>query len=200
MIETGGFPKGKLFEDIYTQFKVFHYANKVVSMNRSYYYYRINTQSISHKKEFNPKKMDFVYSCYEQYNYIKFHNPEYLDIASAKYIHSIIVMAKGWTRNYIYTPENQMLKELRRLAIEWKQQNKYTKYISEELKRNINALTKNIIYWKFYLQMKKVYQGFHCRPRVQKILRLFWGRYYCGVGKGEMAILKKLINLREKLH
>lgn len=171
----GGFPEGKLFEDIYTQFKVFHYANKVVSMNKYYYLYRMNAQSISHKKKFNPQKMDFVYSCYEQYNYIKYHNPEYIDLASAKYISSVIIMAKGYTKNYIYAPENRMLKELRYLAIEWRKQNNYTKYISDELKSEIESLLKGLIHWRIFLHYKKIYKGFHCRPRVQRLLKQVWG-------------------------
>lgn len=121
--------------------------------------------------------MDLVYSCYEQYNYIKFHNPEYLDMASAKYINSIIIMAKGYTKNHIFTPENKMLKKLRHLAVEWKKQNSYTIYISDKLKQDINSLTKRLIYWKCYFKIKKIYKGFHCRPRIQKIMRLFFGAF-----------------------
>lgn len=113
----------------------------------------------------------------KQYSYIKLHNPEYLDIASAKYINSIIVMAIGYTKNYIFTPENKMLKILRNLAIEWKKQNSYTIYLSEELKQDISSLTKNLIYWKFYFKIKKIYKGMNCRPRIQKIMRLFFGGF-----------------------
>ena len=169
----GGFPEGKLFEDIYTQFKVFHYANKVVSMNKHYYLYRMNAQSISHKK-FNPRKMDFVYSCCNQYNYIKFYPPEYIDLASAKYISSVIIMAKGYTTNRICTTENRMLKELRNLAAEWKKQHNYTKYISVELKSEIESLIKGLLHWRIFLYYKKIYKGFHCRPRVQRLLKLIW--------------------------
>ncbi len=55
------FPVGRLFEDIFTTYKLFLKAEKVVVIDQGYYYYRQREGSIT-LVEFNPKKIDLVSS------------------------------------------------------------------------------------------------------------------------------------------
>ena len=53
------YPKGKLYEDIATTYKVFLKANKIAFLNQELYYYRQRDDSIM-RKEFNIKEMDYI--------------------------------------------------------------------------------------------------------------------------------------------
>ena len=53
------YPKGKLYEDIATTYKVFLKANKIAFLNQELYYYRQRDNSIM-RKEFNIREMDYI--------------------------------------------------------------------------------------------------------------------------------------------
>ncbi|WP_338587251.1 glycosyltransferase [Clostridium baratii] len=53
------YPKGKLYEDIVTTYKVFMKSKKIIFINKNLYYYRQRSNSIMSSK-FNPREMDYV--------------------------------------------------------------------------------------------------------------------------------------------
>ncbi len=53
------YPKGKLYEDIATTYKVFLKAEKIIFINKNLYYYRQRSNSIM-GSDFNIKEMDYI--------------------------------------------------------------------------------------------------------------------------------------------
>lgn len=59
LFEGISFPVGKLYEDEYVTYRLFHKAKKSVMTNTVFYYYRSNPDSITHRK-FSPQELDRI--------------------------------------------------------------------------------------------------------------------------------------------
>jgi len=64
------FPKGRLFEDSATTYKLVDLSNKIAVCSKSVYNYVIRSSSISHNK-FSEKKLDLIISTKEMTDFIK---------------------------------------------------------------------------------------------------------------------------------
>lgn len=72
------FPKGRLYEDSATTYKLVDKAKKISLVNKYIYYYAIRKNSIS-SCNFNEGKMDLVYSTKEMTDYIQQKYPELIN-------------------------------------------------------------------------------------------------------------------------
>ena len=73
------FPLGRKFEDTATSYLYVANANRVGHINRCYYYYRLNPNSIT-QTSFDPKsRWDFVIGYEERLQYVINHNLPYVD-------------------------------------------------------------------------------------------------------------------------
>lgn len=89
------FPRGKYFEDIFTIYKLFEKAHRVVKINQSKYYYREHNQSItSSNTRLLKKELDLFESTYNLYlfankNPEKIENPQQVKADITKLIYRI---------------------------------------------------------------------------------------------------------------
>ncbi len=60
------YPEGKLYEDMFTTWKIISNANRVLCINRAYYYYRINPESIGNRpfSQKNKELLEAVDECF----------------------------------------------------------------------------------------------------------------------------------------
>lgn len=79
------FPKGKLYEDVNTIYKLFFKAKLIVWSSSQKYYYCIRKNSIVHSK-FNPRKIDYVDNCREVADFIAEVYPELSTAAKSRYL------------------------------------------------------------------------------------------------------------------
>lgn len=77
------FPKGKLYEDLFTTYKVLYEANKVVYCSERLYYYRVNPNSIMHS-DFNLRMFDIVDAIDEITEFVNDNAPSILPAANAR--------------------------------------------------------------------------------------------------------------------
>lgn len=104
------YPSGKLYEDMFTNYKVIAKANKVVSTNYKYYYYFHREGSIGRMK-FNPKTMDLAFAVNEVFTFGKnFCEKPINNLIVGKLFWNIVVvnfMIKSETYNRDYITEIQ---------------------------------------------------------------------------------------------
>ncbi len=79
------FPEGRLFEDIFTVYKLFSKASKVIYIHDPLYYYLQRYESIMGQK-FSNKKLDRIHASFERYNFISLNYPSLSELAYARYI------------------------------------------------------------------------------------------------------------------
>jgi glycosyltransferase involved in cell wall biosynthesis len=75
LFENIRFPKGKLFEDVFTSYKIFLSVDKIAYIKAPLYYYYFNENGIVHQK-WSPKRMDEFDAYEEQLEYLHNH-PEF---------------------------------------------------------------------------------------------------------------------------
>ena len=75
LFENVRFPKGKLFEDVFTSYKIFLSVDKIAYIKAPLYYYFYNENGIVHQK-WAPKRMDEFEAYEEQLEYLRQH-PEF---------------------------------------------------------------------------------------------------------------------------
>ena len=72
LFENVRFPKGKLFEDVFTSYKIFLSVDKIAYIKAPLYYYFYNENGIVHQK-WSPKRMDEFEAYEEQLEYLRQH-------------------------------------------------------------------------------------------------------------------------------
>ncbi|MDD9148995.1 MULTISPECIES: glycosyltransferase family 2 protein [unclassified Sporolactobacillus] len=77
------FPKGKLFEDEFTTYKIFNRSAKVAVLNKKMYYYFQREKSIAHT--FSIKTLDHCEALNQMMRFIESEYPEALPISCIKY-------------------------------------------------------------------------------------------------------------------
>ena len=75
LFENVRFPKGKLFEDVFTSYKIFLSVDRIAYIKAPLYYYFYNENGIVHQK-WSPKRMDEFEAYEEQLEYLRQH-PEF---------------------------------------------------------------------------------------------------------------------------
>ncbi|TGA99958.1 glycosyltransferase [Sporolactobacillus shoreae] len=145
------FPKGKIFEDEFTTYKVFHACNRVAVTDQKLYYYVQRKSSIAHS-QFSLKMLDHCEALDEMIRFIEKNNPEALPIVSIKYmfsniwhLHSLMVHRKN-------IPDAMMVINRRVREIL-----SCSKYLGR--KRNLSEATKRILgdhYSSLYDQRRKI--------------------------------------------
>jgi len=92
------YPKGRLFEDSATTYKLIDKATKISLVNEYIYNYMIRNDSISNGK-FNNKKMDLIVSIREMTEYIRNKYPDLQDACDCKlmyaYLSTLTQLAKS---------------------------------------------------------------------------------------------------------
>lgn len=90
LFEDIRFPVGRIFEDIFTTYKLIDKSNIVVYTGKPlYYYYRSNVSIL--RSSFNVKKFDKVNACMERARYYFEYYPDLFQKASNVYVKSALV-------------------------------------------------------------------------------------------------------------
>lgn len=111
------YPKGKLWEDLYTTHKVLFKTNYIAKTDEQLYYYYINSEGITHKK-WTPKNLDFIVACEELIKYFK--NNKFV----AKFVEAMYI--DGLYDQYVKCGESNITE---------KEQKKYKKKFKRKLQR-----------------------------------------------------------------
>jgi len=74
------YPKGKIYEDLDTTYKLIHKANKIVYNSTPKYYYRVNPKSITNRS-FSNKNLDFLEISFDMINFLKKEYPSVTNVA-----------------------------------------------------------------------------------------------------------------------
>lgn len=101
------YPKGKINEDMYTTYKLFDKANKVIYDATPKYYYRQRKGSITNSKKIN---VNAIEASRELMVFVKEKYPEIMNAAIKNYIYSSIGVYDNIVKNKSKTVETQRLK------------------------------------------------------------------------------------------
>lgn len=82
LFEGVEFPKGKLYEDEYVTYILFHRCKAVSVRTDVLYYYRSNPDSITHAK-FSDRELDRIYASLEKLSFAK---PSTLNIGIVRFV------------------------------------------------------------------------------------------------------------------
>lgn len=96
------FPKGKLYEDEYVTYKLFHMAERVAVTNQTFYYYRQNPKSITHR-EFSERELDRVYASIEKLGFVRDSYPDLTYLAEQYLVYDCMMSLskmKKYDRRY----------------------------------------------------------------------------------------------------
>ena len=92
------YPKGKIYEDLGTIYKIIGLANKICYVPEKRYYYLIRKNSISYAK-FSTKKMDMLFYSKEILSYIENYFPQIVDEAKIRVAISAIDLLRDMDLN-----------------------------------------------------------------------------------------------------
>lgn len=83
------FPKGRLFEDAATTYKLIDKSSKISIISKSTYNYIIREDSISNRK-FTPSKMDLILSTKEMTEFVKNKYPDLENAANRRFMYAYL--------------------------------------------------------------------------------------------------------------
>ena len=110
LYENISYPSGKLYEDMFTNYKIISKANKIIATNYKYYYYFHREGSIG-RMEFNPKTMDLAVAVDEVFEFGKKFCGNNIDnlIVGKLFWHIVVVnfMIKSDTYDYQFIKKTQ---------------------------------------------------------------------------------------------
>lgn len=130
LFEDIRFPVGKVFEDIFTTYKLLDKSDSVVYCGRPLYYYYKSSGSIL-RSEFTVKRFDKTKACMERAIYYSGHYPDLLQKASEVYIKSALVSLANSSDG-----DEEVLKErraIRQSLLQWISNNPIELSIKEKL-------------------------------------------------------------------
>ena len=102
------YPKGKLYEDLPTTYRLFAKSNIISTNSKKMYYYLIRKGSIMNSK-FNKKRMDSLYFTREQTEFVKKEYPSILNAAINQEFMEAVGIAKEIPFNKEYSKERKEL-------------------------------------------------------------------------------------------
>lgn len=167
------FPKGKIFEDVFTQHILFGKAQKVVWLDKCLYNYRINAAGISHGKQINLHHMDFVSSSYEQYLYIKKVAPQFSEVSFAKYVNSIVIVAAGFVSRQRGKLCRGLIADLQGKAQACLDEAKSNPYCSEKLRHELEIVCHGYYTLLFRYYKERFLESLSVHPRTYQIVIKF---------------------------
>lgn len=170
LFDTIRFPQGKSFEDIYTSYKIYEKANKVVCLDKDFYYYRYRVDSISRSAKYNPNMVNIVYSVSEQYEFIKKNASEYLDLASQKFLDANMVLLEHLYSNKMIFKEKNITELIREnIRILLNQNCAYTRHYNEA-----KVFNRGLLYWLLRKKVTLLNTRLGIHPRYQKLFLLIF--------------------------
>lgn len=105
------YPKGKLYEDIATTYKVFLKAKKIVFINKNLYFYRQRSDSIMSSK-FNKKEMDYINNAQEMMKDLSQLNIEMINKAAiSRFLSTNFAIYRKIPNSKSYTNEIKKIKD-----------------------------------------------------------------------------------------
>ena len=167
------FPEDHIFEDIFTSYKLFDKAKRVICLDKDYYYYRLRKGSISHGKKFNPKMVDIVYSTGEQLEFIRENAPEYLPLANQKYLDANVIEYKHLSENGKLFKERKLVKYVKKNITDLLNSD----FVISRFRNEATQIRKGVFSWRFGLLVTKVYKKLHRRPKLQRIIEVMFKHY-----------------------
>ena len=168
------FPIDKTYEDTFVQHLVQSKSDKTVLLNESLYLYRFNDTGITHNNSFKEHMVDFVSACETQYDYVSSFYPQYSDIAFAKYINAIRVVAWYTYRKNKTKSRKKTVKYLSSLIKQSFNVKSENEFISEKLRAEAIYLKKGYLSWNFYCKKAEFVKSQHNHPRLQTLLNKFF--------------------------
>lgn len=105
------FPKGRLYEDAATTYKLIYSSKKIANNNVPTYFYMIRNDSIAHGR-FNKKKMDLIKSTKEMTDFIKDKYPDLSDACDRRLMYAYLsTISQLASSNEIHEKEENILTE-----------------------------------------------------------------------------------------
>lgn len=105
------YPKGKLYEDLGTTYKIFAKANKCISIDKIVYYYFQNEYSIVHSK-FSQRRYDALIFANEALDYINNNFPDIINSAYYRIFYECLSIINDMP--YFYRDKNKIFKLIRK--------------------------------------------------------------------------------------
>lgn len=137
------YPKGLIFEDIYTTYKIFDKANKIVLIKEKLYTYVRRPDSITQQIEFNKNIYNMFYAWEEKYNYISKTSPEFSSNAIDGITTSILICLSAINKQNEQIDLAQDIEFFRNKANKYWHLIKKSKYVLKENKKTIKHLLKS---------------------------------------------------------
>ena len=162
-------PEGKQFEDIYSMHLLFEQSQKTVFLPEGLYEYRLLPNSLSHSKTWAPRFWDYVNSCKCQYEFVKEKYPRFLDLATQKYVASVLSVAKIAALDR-FPDQKEVLAGLREELLALGDD---LAHASEKQRTGCALLQKGVRTWIRRCRALRFYESKHNQPRVQAILKPF---------------------------
>ena len=128
------YPYGKLYEDVFTTYKIIDKCNKIVIGNKCKYIYRIRNTSIT-GSSFSSRQLDRIAAHKERTNFIKNKYPELVGFASSGIVYATnqCLLKMATTKNCNVRSQLELLKEF---------QKNYRRYEKSFLKSNSGIVSK----------------------------------------------------------
>lgn len=116
LFESVRYPVGRCNEDIFTVYKIVHYANKVAYLDYYGYVYRINENSIVNES-YSPRKWDAIDACLERKKFIELNYPKQKKYACRAIVHYCNHILISMAASSVY--DKKVLDQLQRLYREY---------------------------------------------------------------------------------
>ena len=144
------FPFGKLCEDCYIMFKLFHKAKTVLVVPFIGYHYFKRKGGLTLNNNIN---LDYLYAYEEQMNYIRNNIPELSVIGESSYAFANVTMFN----NAITKKNKNVMKETRKNAKKYSKSVYNNKYLSKKKKYQFFIFNKLNFLYKILIKIRKKY-------------------------------------------
>ena len=166
------FPEGKSFEDIYTSYKLYEKANKVVCLDKDLYYYRYRLDSISRSSVYNPNMINIVLSVKEQYEFIKKNAEEYIPQASQKFLDANMLFLNHMYSNNMIRKEKKLVKMLRdNVNTLLNEKCEYDRFYNEA-----KIFRRGVSHWLIRKKITMLNNKLNIHPKYQRVFVLVFGK------------------------
>ena len=172
LLEGIRFPEGCIFEDVYITYKIFDRAQKIVLLNRYFYYYvrylGSTTRRVGDKRYYH-----FFYASEEKYNYISKATPKYRYEAIAGVATSIYTCIRTifWQKNLADFSED--ISFFRTKIQEYWGVIKKSRFVDKRHKKTLKLFVKDVDLCEKFMNKKKSDFNFidFCKGLLCKIIK-----------------------------
>ena len=165
------YPKGWIYEDVATTYKVFAKAKRVAVIDRDLYFYRYNPEGISHNKAFQEKNIHAVYACRNQLDFVRQNCPEYTDLAIAKTFNFCILFSNHAAAHKKVFASRKHIRYVCRFVAENRKAIMKSNVCSNRHKRYCRSVRWGILGWIAIVKIYRQYDLLHNHPRIQAVLK-----------------------------